>query len=301
MDSIRSLNTIVDFALNTGKKRLVVAVAQDDDVLKAVKSAVDYDLVSPILVGDGYKIQALAKEAGLILTDSEIIDEPDNGLACLQAVKIVADGNADILMKGMVGTAQLAKVVLNKEFGLLTGGLLSHVAFFESPHYHKILCVTDAALNISPGFNEKVDIVKNAVSVYEKLGMSDPLVAILAPVEIINPKIESTVHASMLSAMQKQGQIPGCIIDGPFALDAAISTEAARHKGLTSEVAGNADILVVPEINSGNILYKSLNFLGGAACAAIVAGARIPVVLTSRSDHDRSKFLSIALAVAMIP
>jgi phosphate butyryltransferase len=300
MASIRSLNTIIDLALNKGKKKLVVAVAQDEDVLKAVKSASEYNLITPILIGDSDKIHSLAKKAGLALSGSEIIDEPDTESACLQAVKIVSDGKADILMKGMVGTAQLVKVVLNKEFGLLKGGLLSHVAFFESPHYHKILCITDAALNISPGFNEKVEIVKNAIRVYDMLGIGEPLIAILAPLEIINPKIESTVHASMLSAMQKQGLIKGCIIDGPFALDAAISTEAARHKGLSSKVAGNADILVVPEINSGNILYKSLNFLGGATCAAIVAGAKAPIVLTSRSDHDKSKFLSIALAVAMI-
>jgi phosphate butyryltransferase len=202
-------------------------------------------------------------------------------------------------MKGMVSTGQLVKAILDKENGLLKGGLLSHMAFFESKYYHKILCVTDAALNIAPDFNEKVSIIKNAVAVYHKLGISQPLIAILASVETVNPKMEATVHGAMLTQMQKRQQIEGCLIDGPLALDNAVSFDAAKHKGITSEVTGNADILLAPDLNAGNILYKSLNFLGGAVCAAVVAGASVPVVLTSRADEDKSKFLSIALAVAI--
>jgi phosphate butyryltransferase len=176
--------------------------------------------------------------------------------------------------------------------------LLSHLAFFETRYYHKILCITDAALNIAPDMNEKVAIINNAVAVYHQLGIPVPLVAVLAAVESVNPKMEATVHAAMLTQMQKRMQITGCIVDGPLALDNAVSADAANHKSIVSDVAGNADILVAPDLNSGNILYKSLNFLGGAVCAAIVAGASVPVVLTSRADEDRSKFLSIALAVA---
>ncbi len=198
-----------------------------------------------------------------------------------------------------MNTGQLVKAIIDKEYGLLNGKLLSHIAFFESPYYHKVLCITDAALNISPDFEEKVAIVNNAVGVYHRLGVKNPLVAVLAPVETVNPKMEATIHASMLTQMQKRKQIEGCIIDGPLALDNAVSYEAAKHKGLNSEVAGNADILLAPDLNAGNMLYKSLNFLGGAVCAAIVAGASIPVVLTSRADQDKSKYLSIALAVAM--
>ena len=215
------------------------------------------------------------------------------------AVRIAREGKADILMKGLVSTRLLVKAILDKDYGLIKGGLLSHLAFFETPYYHKILCITDAALNINPDFDEKVAIVKNAVTAYHKLGISNPRVAILAPVETINSKMEATVHGAMLTLMQKRKQIEGCVIDGPLALDNAISAEAAKHKGLSSEVAGDADILLAPDLNAGNMLYKSLNFLGGAVCAAIVAGAAVPVVLTSRADQVRSKYLSIALAVSM--
>jgi phosphate butyryltransferase len=296
----KSLENIVEFAVQKGEKKLVVAVAQDEDVLKAVKSAIQRHLIVPTLVGDIDEMRLSADKVGLEMSGIEVIHERDKNTACLLAVKLVREGKADLLMKGMVSTGQLVRAIIDKEFGLLKRGLLSHLAFFETPYYHKILCITDAALNINPDFDEKVAIVKNAVNTFHKLGISNPLVAILAPVETVNPKMIATVHGAMLTQMQKRGQIEGCVIDGPLALDNAISAVAAKHKGLTSEVAGNADILVTPDLNAGNILYKSLNFLGGAVCAAIVAGASVPVVLTSRADQDKSKFLSIALAVAMV-
>lgn len=242
---------------------------------------------------------AASEKAGVNTSDFELVQEHDNSLACARAVKLVKEGRADILMKGLVPTGQLVRAILDKELGLLKGGLLSHLAFFESPYYHKILCITDAALNIHPDLNEKVAIVRNAVNTLHRIGIAHPLVAILAPLETVNPKMEATVHAAMLTQMQKRGQIEGCEIDGPLALDNAVSSEAALHKGLVSPVAGNADLLVAPDLNTGNVLYKSLNFLGGAVCAAIVAGAGAPVVLTSRADQDKSKYLSIALAVSM--
>ena len=177
--------------------------------------------------------------------------------------------------------------------------LLSHVAFFESPYYHKILCITDAALNISPDLSEKAAIIKNAVAILHRLGVALPKVAILAAVETVNPKMEATLHAAMLVTMQKRNQIQGCLIDGPLALDNAVSAEAAHHKGIVSEVAGDADILVAPDLNSGNILYKSLIFLGGAIDCCHCCRCTVPVVLTSRADSDKSKFLSIALAAAI--
>jgi phosphate butyryltransferase len=296
----KSLENIVEFAVQKGEKKLAVAVAQDEDVLKAVKSAIQRHLIIPTLLGDKDEIHRSADKVGLEMSGIEVIHEHDKNAACILAVKLVREGEADLLMKGMVSTGQLVRAILDKEFGLLKRGLLSHLAFFETPYYHKILCITDAALNINPDFDEKVAIVKNAVNTFHRLGISNPLVAILAPVETVNPKMIATVHGAMLTQMQKRGQIEGCVIDGPLALDNAISAEAAKHKGLTSEVAGNADILVTPDLNAGNMLYKSLNFLGGAVCAAIVAGASVPVVLTSRADQDRSKYLSIALAVAMV-
>ncbi len=297
--TIQSLDTIVDVALKKGSRKLAVAVAQDEDVLKAVCSAAEKRLIIPILIGDKGKIMDASEKAGIDASGFEVVQEHDNNVACAKAVKLVKEGRADILMKGLVPTGQLVRAILDKENGLLKGGLLSHLAFFESPYYHKLLCITDAALNINPDFEEKVAIVRNAVSTLHRIGITNPLVAILAPLETVNPKMEATVHAAMLTQMYKRGQIDGCEIDGPLALDNAVSSEAARHKGLASTVAGNADVLVAPDLNTGNVLYKSLNFLGGAVCAAIVAGAGAPVVLTSRADQDRSKFLSIALAVSM--
>jgi len=296
---LKSLGNFVEIAARKGKKRLAVAVAQDEDVLKAIKSAMQAGIIIPILVGDRHEIMISAEQAELDLSGIEIFHEPDRQNACMAAVKLVTNGRAEILMKGLVSTGVLVKAILDKETGLLKGNLLSHVAFFETNFYHKILCITDAALNISPDFNEKCAIVNNAVSVYHKLGIINPRVAVLAAVETVNPRMEATVHGAMLTMMQKRNQIEGCIIDGPLALDIAVSADAAKHKGLISDVAGDADILVTPDLNSGNMLYKSLNFLGGAFVAAIVAGASVPVVLTSRADQDKSKFMSIALAAAM--
>ncbi len=295
----KTLTDLIDMATLRGKKKLVVAVAQDKDVLKAVRSAWDKNLIDPVLIGDKEQMIRITASEGWDVKGIEMIDIADKTFACAEAVRIIRDGKGDILMKGMVSTGQLLKAVLDKEKGLLKGGLLSHIALFETQFYHKILCVTDAALNIAPDLNEKAAIINNAVHTYHRLGIENPLVAALAAVETVNPKMEATLHAALLVQMQKRKQIAGCVLDGPLALDNAISIEAAHHKGITSEVAGNADILMVPDINAGNILYKSLNFLGGAVCAAIVAGASAPIVLTSRADSERSKFLSIALAVAL--
>lgn len=297
--TIRKLDDLV--ILTSGKERkLVVAVAQDKDVLLAVKAAFEAGIIVPVLVGDRQEIIDSAVLAGLDVTHLEIIHVPDNQQACIQAVRLVRDKKADILMKGLVSTGILVKAILDKENGLINGNaLLSHVAFFESPHYHKLLCITDAALNISPDLSEKAEIIRNAVAILHRLGVPLPKVAVLAAVETVNPRMEATLHAAMLVTMQKRKQIGGCLIDGPLALDNAISAEAAHHKGIESEVAGDPDILVAPDLNSGNLLYKSLIFLGGAITAAIVVGATVPVVLTSRADSDKSKFLSIALAAAI--
>jgi phosphate butyryltransferase len=297
--TLTSLNNLVSVAANNGRKRVVVAVAQDEDVLLAIKSASEAGIATPLLVGDKQAIEIAAERAGYDLSGIEIIHEADSQKACIRAAGLIKEARADIIMKGLVSTTTLMRVLLDKDQGIMNDGLLSHVAFFETPYYHKIICITDAALNIAPDLNEKTAIIKNAVDACHKLGMKIPCVAILAPVETVNPKIESTLHAALLSQMQKRNQIQGCIIDGPLALDNAVSLKAAEHKGLKSEVAGNADILVVPDLNAGNILYKSLVFLGGAVAAAIVAGASVPVVLTSRADNDRSKFLSIALAASL--
>jgi phosphate butyryltransferase len=296
---VKRLEELVNMAALKGRRKLIVAVAQDKDVLLAVKSASVAGLIEPLLVGDPDEIKAAAREAGLDISNIGIFPVTDKQQACNMAAGMARDNKNSILMKGMVTTGILMKAVLDKGNGLMSGSLLSHIAFFESPYYHKLICVTDAALNIAPDVQEKAGIINNAVNALHRLGIALPKVAILAAVETINPKMEATAHAALLVAMQKRNQIRGCLLDGPLALDNAISAEAAHHKGIDSEVAGDADLLVAPEITSGNILYKSLIFLGGAVTAAMIVGASVPVVLTSRSDSDKSKFLSIALAAAM--
>lgn len=296
---MKRLEDLVNMAAQKGRRTLIVAVAQDKDVLLAVKSASEAGLIKPILVGDPDEIKTEAREAGLDISTMELFPVTDKQQACNVAAGMARDHKGSILMKGMVTTGILMKAVLDKGNGLMSGSLLSHIAFFESPYYHKLICITDAALNINPDLQEKVGIINNAVNAFHRLGVPMPKVGILAAVETVNPKMEATTHAAMLVAMQKRNQIRGCLVDGPLALDNAISAEAAHHKGIVSEVAGDADILLAPDITSGNILYKSLIFLGGAVTAAMIVGASVPVVLTSRSDSDRSKFLSIALAAAM--
>lgn len=297
---IKSLSTFIEIAKQKITRKLVVAAAADEAVLIAVKNAYSEGIIIPILVGDHTLIKKIAKEIAFDISKIEIFDEPDAIKASVKAVSIIKEGKAEILMKGLVATGPLLKAVLDKENGLKKGGAaLSHVAFFESPHYHKLLAVTDAAMNVYPEFNDKVDMLNNAVEVFHKLGISNPKVAIVCAVETVNDKMPPTVHAAMLTMMNKRGQIKGCIIDGPLALDNAVSKEAAHHKGIKSEVAGDADLILTPNIESGNILYKSLNFLGGAITAAVIMGAKVPIVLTSRADSEKSKLLSIALAAAM--
>ncbi|MCF8297938.1 MAG: bifunctional enoyl-CoA hydratase/phosphate acetyltransferase [Saprospiraceae bacterium] len=296
---IKNLSSLVEMAKSKSTRRIVVAAAADQAVLEAVKSAMNDNIISPILVGDKAEIEKICKEINLDLSVVEIIDIPNPVEASVKAVSLIKEGKAEILMKGLVSTGPLLKAVLDKEKGLRKGGTLSHVAFFESPYYHKLLCVTDAAMNVEPEFDDKVAILKNAVEAFHKLGVKEPKVAVVGAVESVNSKMEPSVHAALLTMMNKRGQITGCIVDGPLALDNAISKEAAEHKGIKSEVAGEVDIILTPDIYSGNILYKSLNFLGGSSSAAVIMGATVPIVLTSRSDTEKSKMLSIALAAAM--
>lgn len=296
---VRKLSSLVDIAKSKRKRKIAVAAAGDHHVLEAIENAASHGIIEPILVGDKSKIREIATKINFDITDIEVIDVPDPYEACLTATKLIGEGKAEILMKGLVSSGLLLKAVLNKEFGLRTGSLLSHVALFETPYYHKLLGVTDAAMNVDPDLEEKIAIIKNAVNVFHGLNIENPKVAILGSVETINPKMEATMHAATISMMNYRKQITGCIIDGPLALDGAISQDAAKLKNITSDVAGDADLILAPDINGANILYKSLNFLGGATAAAVIMGAKVPIVLTSRGDSEKSKFLSIALAAAI--
>ena len=226
----------------------------------------------------------------------EIVHEEDDHVAIEKSVRLVSSGKAQILMKGACGTADLLKGVLKKEGGLRTGSLLSHFALFELSNYHKLLSVSDVAISIAPGLPEKIHIIKNAVEFLHNLGVANPKVAIIAAVEKVTEAMVATLDASKLAEMNEEGVITGCVIDGPLALDNAISAESAILKGITSEVAGDADLLVMPQIESGNVLYKALTLLANAKVASVVLGARAPIVLTSRADSRDSKLNSILLA-----
>lgn len=297
---MKTIADIVAFAKAGGGKRLALAAAQERAALEAALDARAEGIVEPILIGDPAAISELAAEIGVEISGIRVIAAKDYAAAAAAAVALVRDGEAQVLMKGILDSSVLLKAALAKESGIGSGRLASHVAVIESPRYPKPFIVTDAALNIAPDLREKVDIIANAVAVSKALGVDKPKVAMLAAVEKVNPeKMPCTVDAAILSQMQRRGQIKGCVIDGPLALDNAISAESAAIKGIVSEVAGDADILVAPDIEAGNILYKSLVDLGGAKAAAIIAGAGAPIVLTSRSDSRETKLASIALAVAV--
>lgn len=295
----KKLNEIEKIAKGKTTQKIVVAAAGDEDVLEALKNAQELGIITPVLVGDLARIKEIAANIGLDLSNVEMYDYPDKFEASDKAVQLIREGKGDILMKGMVSTGILLKAVLNKEEGLRKGDLLSHVALFETAYYHKLLGVTDAAMNVKPDLIEKIGIIKNALEVFHKLGHMKPKVAIVGSVETINPRMEATMHAATISMMNYRKQITGCIIDGPLAIDGAVSKRASELKHITSEVAGDVDLILAPNIDGANILYKSLNFLGGATAAAVIMGATVPIVLTSRGDTERSKYLSIALAAAI--
>jgi len=296
---IKHLSQLVDLAKNKRKRKVAVAAAGDHHVLEAIQNACLEGIIEPILIGDSEIIKEICKELKFDLEGIKIIDEKDSYKASLIATRIIGEGDADILMKGLVSSGVLLKAVLNKEYGLRKGSILSHVALFESPYYHKLLGVSDAAMNVNPDLHEKIAIIENAVEMFHGIGNMNPKVAIVGSVETVNPKMEATMHAATISMMNYRKQITGCIIDGPLAIDGAVSLTASKLKNITSDVAGDVDLIVTPDINSGNILYKSLAFLGGATSAALIMGAKAPIVLTSRGDTERSKFLSIALAAAI--
>lgn len=297
---IRELSELVQRAKERVRGTVAVAAAEDEDVLISLYHAMREGFVTPLLIGDSDRITAAAHRAGVSIDGMELLDNRDGAAVSAQlAVAKVREGSADMLMKGHVGTADLLRAVLDKERGINTGGLLSHVAFFQSPYYHKLFGLTDGAMNIAPDLETKRQILLNAVQLCHRLGMAIPKVAVAAAVEKVNPKMEATIHAAALKEMNRNGLLPGCLVDGPFAIDIAFSRESARIKGIEGEVAGDCDLLLAPDIEAGNMFYKALNFLGGAVTAAVVTGSSVPIVLTSRSDNDRSKLLSLALAAVI--
>jgi phosphate acetyltransferase len=253
-------------------------------------------LITPILVGPADKIASAAKSAGVDLGGLEIIDVPHSHGAAQQAVALVREGRAEVLMKGSLHTDELMSAIVSREGGLRTGRRISHVFLMDVPTYHKVLIVTDAAINIAPALEDKVDICQNAIDLAISLGLKRPKVAILAAVETVTSKMPATIDAAALCKMAERGQITGGMLDGPLGFDNAISKEAAQTKGIHSEVAGDPDILLAPDLEAGNILAKQLSFLANADSAGLVLGARVPVILTSRADSVRSRIASCAVA-----
>ena len=254
-------------------------------------------LITPILVGPAEKIRDVVRDAGITLGAVRIVEAAHSHESAAKAVALVRSGEAELLMKGSLHTDELLGAVVARETGLRTGRRISHVFIMDVPTYHKVLIVTDAAINIAPALDDKVDICQNAIDLARALGLEQPKVAILAAVETVNSKMPSTIDAACLCKMADRGQIKGALLDGPLAFDNAISKQAAQIKGITSEVAGDPDILLVPDLEAGNILAKQLSFLANADSAGLVLGARVPIILTSRSDSVRSRIASCAVAV----
>lgn len=256
-------------------------------------------LIAPILVGPREKIEAVATAAGLELGDLPLEDVPHSHAAAARSVALVREGRATLLMKGSLHSDELLHEVLAREGGLRTERRLSHVFAMSVPSYHKPLFVTDAAVNIFPGLDDKADICRNAIDLLHVLGIARPKVALLSAVETINARLPSTLEAAALVVMSLRGQIEGALLDGPLAFDNAISAEAARIKGIASDVSGDPDILLVPDLEAGNILAKQLIYLAGAESAGLVLGARVPIIFTSRSDSMRARVASCALGALL--
>jgi len=295
---LKNLSDLKAIVAGNPKKRLIVAAAQDQHSLGAVIRAWQDNIVEPILVGNQEEIRNICIANNYNIEGLTIIHEPDTDFAVQTSVKMVNNKQADILMKGKVGTSSLLKSVLNREWGLRTGNLLSHIALFEVDTYPKVIAVTDVAMNIAPSLQDKIAIINNSVSCLIKLGYIMPKVAVLGAVEMVNENMQATLDAALLSKMNQRDQIKNCIIDGPLAFDNAVSYESAQRKGIRSEVAGDTDLLLMPDIEVGNVLYKSLVFFAKAKVASVILGARVPIVLTSRSDSEQAKYDSILLSAA---
>ena len=292
----RNFDDLLKKVNDCSTKKVAVAVAQDEPVLEAVKAAKEKGIADAILVGDESKIREIAEKINMDLTQFEIVNVENPNKAALEAITLVSSGKADMVMKGLVDTATFLRCVLNKEVGLRTGKLMSHVSVFEIEGIDRLILLTDAAFNTYPDLKAKVQILNNSVNVAHACGIELPKVAPVCAVEVVNPDMPATIDASLLSKMNDRGQIKGCIVDGPLALDNALSEEAAKHKGVTGEVAGKADIILLPNIETANVMYKTLTYTAKSRNGGLLVGTSAPVILTSRADSFETKVYSIALA-----
>jgi phosphate butyryltransferase len=292
---VKTINDLIKKAKEIETKTLVVACAADEHVLEAVELARNENIINGILVGEKKSILSILEDFNIDATLYQILDISDNTEACLEAVKLVSANEGYFLMKGLVDTSTILRAALNKEFGLRTSNRISHVSVMEVPTHHKLIYMTDGAMNIAPTLDEKRQIIENSVKIAHAVGNESPNVGVIGAVEKVNPQMQATLDAVELIKMNQEGIIKDCTVGGPFAIDNAINKEAAMHKGIKDPIAGDVDILVMPRIESGNVFYKTMMFLAGAKSASVIAGAKKPIVLTSRADSPQSKFYSIAL------
>ena len=292
---IKSIKDLLEQVKNKEKKKIAIAAAEDPDVLEVVEEALKLKLAEFILIGNKVAIEKIASENNKSY-NCEIIDEPDHKKAAEKAVELVLKGDAGAVMKGLLHTGTFLKAVLNKEKGLNAGRQISQISVFDKEFGEGLQLLTDCAMAIEPNLDEKKQIIENAVELALKIGYEKPKVALLSAVEVVNPTIKDTMEAAVLSKMADRDQIKNAIVDGPFALDNAISPEAAEHKGVKGVVAGQADVLVVPNLQVGNVLTKALTYYAHKDVAAAVMGAGAPIIMTSRTDSVKNKLLSIALA-----
>lgn len=293
---IRSFQELLEKVKEMPSKRVVIPDATNSSSIGAAILGKKENIAEFLLIGDEETIKDLIKEKDPSMIDAfEIIDEPDSQLCVNKAVEAIHQGKADLILKGKTSTSQLMKGVLNKQTGLQTGNVLSDVFIFEARD--RITLMTDGGIILYPEIKEKIAIINNAVKVAHSLDNPNPKVALLAAVEVVNPKMPPTIDASIIAGMSKRGQIKDCIVDGPFALDNAIDKEAARIKGVDSPVAGDADVLIVPSIEAGNIFGKALTYYANVPVAHVVMGAKVPILITSRADDSITKLNSIALGI----
>lgn len=288
--------SILEKARSLGRVRVAVAAAADHEVLEAIKLGWLEGLVEPVLVGDAERIRELAAEIGLGLHNVEVLHEPDPVQAAHAAVDAVVDGRAQFLMKGLVNSSDFLRAMLRSEHGLRTGRLLSHLGAFQIPGYSRLLFMTDGGMNIAPDLGQKKEILLSTFNYLHNIGLETVNTAILSANEVANPKMPVTMDALALAEMGQAGEFPGAVVEGPLALDCAISAAALKHKGITSKINGDTDLFLVPTIEVGNVFGKSLVYFAGAAMAGIILGAQVPIVLTSRNDPPRSKLMALAMA-----
>lgn len=285
-----------DKAKSLGRAKVAVVAAADKEVLEAVKLADKEGLITPILIGDVNQIKQLAREIGFSLEGAELMDEINPVAAANKAVDTVINGQAHLIMKGFVNSSDFLRAVVRSERGLRTGRLLSHLAAFEVPGFSRLLFVTDGGMNIAPNLAQKKEILDNSLLYLKGIGMDLVNVIVLAANEVVSPKMQATVDARALAEMNQLGEFPGAIVEGPLALDGAVSAAALKHKGLISQINGAVDLFLVPTIEVGNVLGKSMVYFAGATMTGIVLGAKVPIVMTSRNDTPRSKYMALAMA-----